>query len=181
MKDEMSINKERLRATLERDEGLNLQRHEVQEVDHIGYGVNLEEELPDELLQYLGVEDENSIKEITQEQADYLLDYFVDRAEVDCVSLYGSRWEEFSPLRREVLINLSFNLGLPKLRAFSKDELAAISKIGGKQSGADAGYPKRHRQTGNRYRRLASIESNWGLSRTPNTYASGRARYDISR
>ena len=46
-------------------------------IDHIGYGVNLEEELPDELLQYLGVEDEKrASKEITQEQADYLLDYY---------------------------------------------------------------------------------------------------------
>ena len=160
MKDEMSINKERLRATLERDEGLNLQRHEVQEVDHIGYGVNLEEELPDELLQYLGVEDENSIKEITQEQADYLLDYFVDRAEVDCVSLYGSRWEEFSPLRREVLINLSFNLGLPKLRAFRKMN-AAIGDENWGEAAAQMLDSKAARQTGNRYRRLAkAFESN---------------------
>ena len=42
------INMARLRATLERDEGCNLEKHEVQAgIDHIGYGFNLEVEWDD--------------------------------------------------------------------------------------------------------------------------------------
>ena len=154
------MNKQRLRATLERDEGLNLERHEVQGVDHIGYGINLEEELPEELLEHLGVEDEDDIEEITQEQADYLLDYFVDRAEKDCISLYGSQWEDLSALRREVLINLSFNLGLPRLKAFRKMN-AAIKKENWIEATAQMLDSKAAKQTGERYPRLAkAFESN---------------------
>ena len=154
------MNKQRLRATLERDEGLNLKRHEVQGVDHIGYGINLEEELPDVLLGYLGVEEEHDIQEITQVQADYLLDYFVKNAEQDCITIYGEQWESLSPLRQEVLINLSFNLGLPRLKAFRKMN-AAIREENWIEATAQMLDSKAAKQTGERYPRLAkAFESN---------------------
>ena len=154
------MNIKRLRATLERDEGLNLKRHEVQGIDHIGYGINLENELPGHLLEYLGVEDEDDIEEITQEQADYLLDYFADRAEKDCITIYGGKWESLSPLRKEVLINLSFNLGLSRLKAFRKMN-AAIRVEDWAEASAQMLDSKAAKQTGERYPRLAkAFESN---------------------
>ena len=148
------MNKDRLRATLARDEGCNLKRHEVQDIDHIGYGINLENELPDELLDYLGVSDEDDIHEITQEQADYLLDSFVGIAERDCLKIYGETWKTLSALRQEVLINLCFNLGLPRLRAFRKMN-AAIQAKDWAEAARQMLDSKAARQTGERYSRLA--------------------------
>ena len=148
------MNKQRLRETLKRDEGFELKRHEVQGIDHIGYGINLEQELPDELLEYLGVEDEGEIQEITQEQADYLLDYYVGIAEGDCVTIFGDQWHRLSDLRQEVLINLAFNLGLPRLKAFRK-MIAAIREENWTEAGAQMLDSKAARQTGKRYQRLA--------------------------
>ena len=145
---------ERLRETLKRDEGFDLKRHEVQGIDHIGYGINLEQELPDELLQYLGVEAEDAIQEITQEQADYLLEYYVAVAEGDCKTIYGDTWQRLSPLRQEVLINLAFNLGLPRLKAFRKMN-AAIRAEDWTAAAAQMLDSKAARQTGGRYQRLA--------------------------
>ena len=145
---------ERLRETLKRDEGFDLKRHEVQGIDHIGYGINLEQELPDELLQYLGVEAEDAIQEITQEQADYLLEYYVEVAEGDCKTIYGDIWQHLSPLRQEVLINLAFNLGLPRLKAFRKMN-AAICAEDWAAAAAQMLDSKAARQTGGRYQRLA--------------------------
>lgn len=151
---------ERLRETLKRDEGFELKRHEVQEIDHIGYGINLEQELPDELLEYLGVEDEDEIQEITQEQADYLLDHYVGIAEGDCITIFGDRWGRLSDLRQEVLINLAFNLGLPRLKAFRK-MIAAVRAADWTAAAAQMLDSKAARQTGERYERLAkTFETN---------------------
>ena len=146
---------ERLKATLSRDENCNLKRHQVKEVDHIGWGINLEEELPDKLLEYLGVEDEDDIEEITQEQADYLRDYFIDLAVSDCVKIYGDElWNDMSDLRREVLANLSYNLGLPKLKAFRRMN-AAIRAGDWDEAAVQMLDSKAACQTGDRYPRLA--------------------------
>ena len=97
------MNKERLRETLKRDEGLNLKRHKVDEKYHIGYGFNLEIEWPQELLDYLDVEDEADIQEISQKQADYLLEWFSNQKLKRCQKLYVGVWDGLSPLRQEVL------------------------------------------------------------------------------
>ena len=155
------MNKQRLCATLSRDENCNLKRHEVKGIDHIGWGINLEEELPDDLLDYLGVEDEDDIEEITQEQADYLRDYYINIAVADCVNIYGDElWEGMSDLRREVLTNLSYNLGLPKLKAFRRMN-AAIQAGDWNEAAAQMLDSKAARQTGDRYPRLAeSLRTN---------------------
>lgn len=153
------MNRDRLHATLKRDEGFDLNRHEVAGIDHIGYGINLEEELPDELLEYLGVADEDDIQAITQEQADYLLDYFIDLAEKELSVLFGDQWEALSPLRQEVLVNLHFNLGLPRLKAFRK-MISAIRNESWAEAAEQMLDSKAAKQTGNRYRRLAVAFSN---------------------
>lgn len=155
----MKINWRRLRATLKRDEGYDLNRHEVDGIDHIGYGINLEQELPDELLEYLGVEDEDDIQTITHDQADYLLLQYVAIATSDCEQIYGDAWDGLSGLRQEVLINLSFNLGMPRLKAFRKMN-KAIRESEWAEAAAQMIDSKAARQTGDRYPRLAAAFEN---------------------
>ena len=114
------MNRERFRASLIAEENCKLERHEVQGIDHIGYGINLETELPDEVLEHLGVEDESEIQVITQDQAEWLLDYFINVAIDDCLTVYGDSWNNLSPIRQEVLANLSYNLGIVRLKGFRK-------------------------------------------------------------
>ena len=149
------MNRERLRLALAQYESCNLQRHEVQGIDHIGYGINLETPLPDELLDYLGVEDEDDIQEITQEQADYLFDHFITIAHSDAVRIYGEDvFSALSPLRQEVLINLSYNLGLSRLKAFRKMNKAVIEGDYN-EAALQMLDSKAARQTGDRYDKLA--------------------------
>ena len=153
------MNIDRLRLTLQKEESCNLQRHEVQSIDHIGWGINVEEELPEEVLDYLGVEDEDDIQEITQEQADWLLEYYIHIAKNDCVSVFGDRWSLFSPLRQELLANLSYNLGLPKFRKFRK-MIAAVKDGHWNEAAAQILDSKAAReQAPARYKRLANAFS----------------------
>ena len=150
------MNRERLRLALAQYESCNLQRHEVQGIDHIGYGINLETPLPDELLDYLGVEDEDDIQEITQEQADYLFDHFITIAHSDAVRIYGEDvFSALSPLRQEVLINLSYNLGLSRLKAFRKMNKAVIEGDYN-EAALQMLDSKAARQTGDRYEKLSA-------------------------
>ena len=152
------MNRERLQATLDRDEDCKLHRHQVEGKDHIGWGINLEEVLPDELLEYLGVEDEDEIEEITQEQADYLRDFYINIAEKDAISVFGDElWKDLTDLRREVLTNLSYNLGINRFKKFRK-------MIGGVKNGdwayaaaqmLDSEAARSKSGTGKRYHRLA--------------------------
>ena len=153
-----TMNRERLQATLNRDEDCILHRHQVDGKDHIGWGINLEEVLPDELLEYLGVEDEDEIEKITQEQADYLRDYYINIAEKDAISVFRDElWESLTDLRREVLTNLSYNLGINRFKKFRK-------MIGGVKDGdwayaaeqmLDSEAARSKTGTGKRYHRLA--------------------------
>ena len=150
------MNRERLRLALEQYESCNLQRHEVQGIDHIGYGINLETPLPDELLEYLGVEDEDDIQEITQEQADCMFDRFIDVAHQDAISIYGyDVFNALSPIRQEVLVNLSYNLGYSRLKAFRKMN-AAVMAGDYNEAALQMLDSKAARQTGDRYEKLSA-------------------------
>ena len=148
------INKERLTAVLKRDEGCNLEKHEVAGIDHIGVGFNLEVEWDDELLFYLGVEDEDDIEVITQEQADYILSHEIASYTDYCKELYGEAWDIMSPLRREIVVNVCFNVGKAGIRKFRKMNNAIRAGDWGEASGQMLDS-KAARQTGERYSRLS--------------------------
>ena len=155
------MNKDRLQATLNRDENCILHRHQVDGKDHIGWGINLEEVLPDELLEYLGVEDEDDIQEITQEEADYLRDFYINIAEKDAISVFGEEmWATFTDLQREVLTNLSYNLGIIGFKKFRK--MIAAVKAGDWTEAASQMLDSKaaREQTGQRYHRLAAALKN---------------------
>ena len=153
------MNKERLRQSLVEYEKCNLNRHAVPtddvDIDHIGYGFNLETAWDDELLDYLSVADEDDIQTITQEQADYIFDWFINLAEKDAISVFPKKWESLTPIRKEVLVNLSYNLGLPTLKQFRR-MIAAIRAENWGEAARQMLDSDAARQTGDRYHKLAS-------------------------
>ena len=112
------MNRERIRAHLIKEEGLNLERHKVDGKEHIGYGFNLEDEWDDDLLDYLGFQDEDEIGSITQEQADYILDWWIDSITATISKRFGEKFTKLSPLRQENLFSMRYQMGPAGLRAF---------------------------------------------------------------
>ena len=153
------MNKERLLACLTRDEGCNLKRHLVAGIPHIGMGINLANPLPDDVLDYLGVDDEDDIEEITQEQSDWLTERAIDIATADVKAIFAECWGNLSPIRQEILVNLSFNLGGPRLQRF-KNMVAAVISGDYATAAAEMLDSRAARQTGDRYKRLAGAFKN---------------------
>ena len=112
------MNTERIRLHLVFEEGLNLNRHKVDGKYHIGYGFNLEDEWDQDLLDYLGVEDEDDINEITQEQADYILDWWIENITGTISKRFGEKFTKLSPLRQECLFSMRYQMGAGGLRGF---------------------------------------------------------------
>ena len=106
------------------------------------------------LLEYLGVEDEDDIEVITQEQADYILDHEIESYTPYCKELYGEAWETMSPLRREIVVNICFNVGKAGIRKFRKMN-TAIRNGDWAEAAAQMLDSKAARQTGERYHRLS--------------------------
>lgn len=149
------MNRDRLTDTLNLYEACNLNRHDVDGIDHVGWGINVEEQLADELLEYLGVEDEDDIQSVTQEQADYLRDWFIDNSIKDCHAIYGEDFfNGLSDLRQEVLVNLAYNLGISRLKGFRKMNKAVLAEDWA-EAAAQMLDSKAARQTGTRYQKLA--------------------------
>lgn len=98
---------------------------------------------------------------ITESEADYLLLNDLDRAEKDAQKLPG--YDKCSQIRRDVLIEMVFNLGLPRVLGFRK-MLAAISNGDYKEAAAQMLDSKWHTDVGNRADRLAWRMENDRLS-----------------
>ena len=64
---------------------------------------------------------------ITREEALHLLENDIEDCRRDCMVIFGGqdRWEQFSPVRQRVLVDMRFNLGASGLRSFSR-MLAAV-------------------------------------------------------
>lgn len=63
---------------------------------------------------------------LNEEEARYLLHNDVVSSYLECV-MYIEGFERLNMVRRQVLVNMMFNLGLPRLRGFKK-MLAAVAK-----------------------------------------------------
>jgi len=113
---------ERIKA----DEGRNPRGHLVQGILHIGIGSNLETDNARERLLMAGVHprDLDSVmkvngKVLTPEQVDALFDLDLRQAEVDA----GNSFLNFSTVpqsMKDVLVNMSFQLGKTRLNQFKK-------------------------------------------------------------
>ena len=86
------------------DEGLSLTPYlDTEQLLTIGYGRNLEH------------------NGICQQEAEYLLRNDLEVAMLDAIAFATPEvWDSMSPTRRSVIINMAFNLGLPRLSKFKK-------------------------------------------------------------
>jgi lysozyme len=122
---------------LKTDEGLRLKPyHCTAGALTIGYGRNLDA---------VG---------ITEAEADIMLRADIEIAERGAKALVGNVWEQLSPARQAVLINMTFNLGRTRLAAF-KNFLAAL-RTADYDTAADEMLDSRWaRQVGDRATRLS--------------------------
>ena len=124
---------------LKTDEGLRLKPyHCTAGALTVGYGRNLDD---------VG---------ITEAEADIMLRADIEIAERGAQALVGHAWDELSPARQAVLINMTFNLGRTRLAAF-KNFLAALS-VADYDTAADEMLDSRWaRQVGDRATRLSDV------------------------
>ena len=125
----------RLREAIKRDEGLRLVVYnDTEGIPTIGYGRNLR-------------------AGISPEEAEYLLTNDLKKAADETVKMFHI-WPRLSDLRREVLVNMMFNLGATRLRKFKRMHEALSREDYG--SAADEMLDSKwSEQVGIRARRLA--------------------------
>ncbi|MEO5350569.1 MAG: hypothetical protein H7836_13125 [Magnetococcus sp. YQC-3] len=118
----------RLRDQIKLHEGLSLTMYKCTAGKNtIGYGRNVDDNpLTDEENEYLGNKDIFA-EGITLDEANYLLDKEIE----ECIEKLTKRLPGFTqldPIRMRVIIDLSFNMGVPGLLKF-KNTLAALARL----------------------------------------------------
>ena len=140
----------RLLATLTRDEG---KRNEVYKdsvgIDTIGVGHNLETgELPPEMRTELA-----TTGELSDASVNRLLRDDVEVALKEVSAMFSECWDDLSGLRKEVLVNMMFNMGYGTLAKF-RNMIAAVHEGDYLRAGDEMLDSRWARQVGNRSRRL---------------------------
>lgn len=142
------MNKEAVFEQLKIDEGVVYEIYE----DHLGYptfGVgHLVLKSDPEHGQPVGTP-------VSEERVRECFDNDLNTAIDECVTLYGDAWEDFPGEVQEVLVNMLFNLGRPRLSKFKNfnAKLLAHDWKGAAPEGRDSVW---YRQVGNRAERLMS-------------------------
>ena len=107
----MSMNRESVYEQLKIDEGVVYEIYE----DHLGYATfgvgHLVLESDPEFGQDVGTP-------VSEERVRECFEKDLDTAISECVVLYGDAWETFPGEVQEVLVNMLFNLGRPRLTKF---------------------------------------------------------------
>jgi lysozyme len=138
--------KERVMEQLKIDEGVV---HEVY-LDHLG--------LPTVGIGHLilpsdAEHDQEVGTPITEERCEELFMKDLDVALSECETLYSDDWEGFPEEVQEILVNMLFNMGRPRLSQFKKMNAALVD--GDWSTAAVEGRDSRwHKQVGNRAERL---------------------------
>jgi len=152
------INREILRAELERDEGLKLKAYkDTVGKWTIGVGRNLDDVgLRLHEMEKLNISlDSVKLKGITGEQAMYLLDSDIDGVMVD-LDMHLPWWRTLDEVRQRVLCNMCFNLGINGLMGF-KNTLKLISTKRYREAADNMLLSKWAGQVGKRANRLADL------------------------
>jgi len=90
---------------------------------------------------------------ISEERVAEVFESDLDIAILECKMLYGESWDMFCDEVKEVLVNMMFNLGRPRLSKFKK--MNANLKIANHKEAAKEGRDSLwYRQVGNRAERL---------------------------
>lgn len=149
------MNRERLERILVEHEGQRLERYDIDGVPHIGIGHNIiGRDLSDETLEFLGVEDENDLQVLTDEQCSYLFQKDLDVVLNDCAHFFPD-FDELSDVRQEVIVMMLFNLGMVRFARF-KQLIAAIYDKNWNKAAAEIMDSKAARLLPERYQQLAN-------------------------
>lgn len=119
----MKINRARLVKQLKEDEGVRYNIYKCPAgYDTIGAGRNIESlGLTQEEIKYLGMESLEEIyeKELTEADVEFLLANDIDRVLEEVQSNF-TWFNRLDAVRKEVVLNMVFNLGLPRFKKFKK-------------------------------------------------------------
>jgi lysozyme len=130
------MNKERLDKQLRRHESYRKNAYKDTEGNlTVGYGRNLDG------------------PGVSRSEARYLLNNDIDEAVAECVARFPF-WNKLSELRQEVVANMMFNLGWPRLKGFKK-MIAALEKQDYELAAAEMLDSKWHLQVKGRAKELA--------------------------
>jgi lysozyme len=161
----LRINRARLTKQLRIDEGVSYKVYRCPAgFDTVGVGRNLEAlGLTDQELKYLGMESMDEIYETELSDADveYLLSNDIDRV-VDEINDNFEWFAGLNDVRKEVVVNMVFNLGLPRFKQFKK--MIAAIKDGDFDRASREGMDSRwYTQVGDRGPRLmvALLTGQW--------------------
>ena len=91
---------------------------------------------------------------LKQADAEYLLDTSVLIAEGDARELFGKHWSNIPDQKKVPILDMLFNLGLPKFKKFRKC-IAAIKKNDFKEAGKQVRNSLAYVQAKSRYERIA--------------------------
>lgn len=122
----------------------------------IGFGFNLEKEGARERIESLGLDYEvvcNKNQKMSFEQAHYLMKEDVGTAISDAKSYVGENWEELHPKAKEIIIDMSYNLGRNRLSGFKKLR-EALRNYDYQKASKEMQDSKWYHQTGNRAKEL---------------------------
>ena len=124
----LELGRDKLTSFVTANEGLRLASYDDSEgIRTVGVGFNLERSNAREAIEKLGLDFDQVFsgeQKLTRSQAKLLLQEDINQAIVDARSIVPS-FEGLTPARQTALIDMSFNLGLPRLSKFRK-MLAAI-------------------------------------------------------
>tara|TARA_A100001015_G_scaffold110400_1_gene122513 strand:- start:206 stop:655 length:450 start_codon:yes stop_codon:yes gene_type:complete len=146
------MNRERVMEQLKIDEGV---KYEIYE-DHLGYptcGIgHLILKTDEEYGLMLG-------DSISEERVVELFQRDLDIALTECGLLYNSDWHQFPEEVQEILVNMLFNLGRPRLSKFKKMN-AALRNRNWTTAAIEGRDSRWYRQVGNRAERLMTRMEN---------------------
>ena len=146
---------ERLIEHLEKEEGYRAEPYEdTQGLRHIGTGFNLEIEWDQEILDYLGVSDEDDITYINRQQNSFILNHHIEKVEPVVKKIYPDHEDLLSHLRAEIIIALVFQLGAGGYKKFRK-HIQAVKDRNWKEAAAQLLDSRAAKQAPNRFDRIS--------------------------
>lgn len=155
-----NINYTKLYEMIARHEGVKNEAYfDTKGILTIGAGFNLKRADAKEKITSLGLDYHNVCNKkqrLSNEQIYRLMKKDVETAISDAKNYVGKSWDSLNPKAQEVLIDMSYNLGSPRLSKFKKLRAALINR-NYQEAAKEMKNSKWYSDVGNRSRELISI------------------------
>lgn len=157
---ERDIDYKRLYEMIARHEGIRKEVYlDTKGIKTIGAGFNLEKAGAKERIEYFGL-DYNDIcsgkQKLSENEIYSLMEDDVETAISDAKNYVGENWNKLNPKAKEVIIDMSYNLGGPRINNFKKLK-EALEKQDYKTAADEMKDSKWYSDVGNRSKELISI------------------------